>query len=364
MSISACTIMKNEFQNLPSYVNKLQRYVEEIVLVDNGSTDNSAELARSLGCVVLSSDNEFDKARNRYIETAKSEWLLTIDIDEEMLPQHLLLLKKALKKLDSDVYGVSIPCIQYFGERKWATWYTPRIIRNSKELGYSSPIHGSITRSIAGSGRKLGYIPALLHHFDGVISCERNLAKRQRNIGLLEKETKVNPTRASAYFQLAKEFYAIGEVNKALELTNTALRLDTDHHTYIMLEYAQILTDLGLYQQAYHYANKQMETYHKLIKEGVPRAQRHIREVDLCRVVLSRCLWETGEKERAIEILLENIQENPDLPHNYLSVYNCNPAKFQSYFAAAVQRNPLILDSRVSQPEKKYNIYSFLSCVF
>jgi len=85
-TITAAVIALNERANLPGLVQSLA-WVDEIVLVDGGSRDGTAELARSLGCKVI--EHPFDNyaaQRNRALRAASSNWILSIDADERCTP--------------------------------------------------------------------------------------------------------------------------------------------------------------------------------------------------------------------------------------------------------------------------------------
>ena len=107
MKIIAIMIIKNEEKNLHRCFNSIKNFVDEIVVVDTGSTDKSMEIARSYGahvyeknCDITFEQNSetitrlnFSKARNesvkRGIEVAgedKDFWFFQIDADEELAP--------------------------------------------------------------------------------------------------------------------------------------------------------------------------------------------------------------------------------------------------------------------------------------
>ena len=51
--ISACTITKNEEKNIARSIESYKDYVDEIIIVDTGSTDNTVSVAKSLGAKVF-----------------------------------------------------------------------------------------------------------------------------------------------------------------------------------------------------------------------------------------------------------------------------------------------------------------------
>ena len=82
MSISAALITLNEARNLTELLPRLA-WVDEVVVVDGGSEDGTADIARGHGCrVVVHPFDTFAAQRNRAIDLAREEWVLSIDADE------------------------------------------------------------------------------------------------------------------------------------------------------------------------------------------------------------------------------------------------------------------------------------------
>lgn len=82
--LSLCMITKNESKNIENCINSVDGLVDEIIVVDTGSTDDTKEIATKLGCKVYDFEwcNDFAKARNYSIEKASNDWILVLDADE------------------------------------------------------------------------------------------------------------------------------------------------------------------------------------------------------------------------------------------------------------------------------------------
>jgi glycosyltransferase involved in cell wall biosynthesis len=89
MKISACLIVKDEERHLDRCLSSLQGIVDEIVVVDTGSTDGTLEIAQSHGAVIGSFDwcDDFSAARNASLDLATGDWVLWIDADEALTPE-------------------------------------------------------------------------------------------------------------------------------------------------------------------------------------------------------------------------------------------------------------------------------------
>lgn len=101
--LSAVLITKNEENNIPDCLASLS-LADEIVVLDTGSQDNSVKLCQSLGAKVYLQDKweGFGKAKQRAVEYATHDWILSIDADERLSPE----LQEELKSLkDRDFEG-------------------------------------------------------------------------------------------------------------------------------------------------------------------------------------------------------------------------------------------------------------------
>jgi len=82
--ISLHLLVKNEEALLPGLLNMMRPWVNEIVVIDTGSTDHSVKIARSFTSLVLECElnHDFAAARNAGLEIATCSWILQIDADE------------------------------------------------------------------------------------------------------------------------------------------------------------------------------------------------------------------------------------------------------------------------------------------
>src|SRR5438309_1213713 len=85
--LSACLIVKNEEHNLERCLGSLQGAVDEVVLLDTGSTDRTVEIATAMGARVFYFEwcDDFSAARNESLRHARGEWIIWVDGDDELL---------------------------------------------------------------------------------------------------------------------------------------------------------------------------------------------------------------------------------------------------------------------------------------
>lgn len=119
-NIVAVFITKNEEENLPRLFKSLEGFADRTVIVDTGSTDNTVELAKTLGADVhqISWPDSFSDARNRAVElanTGKANWIAMFDADEIL--EDPVGLRKKLREVEDDIGVIGIYHRTRFGHR-------------------------------------------------------------------------------------------------------------------------------------------------------------------------------------------------------------------------------------------------------
>ena len=86
MRLSVILITKNEAANLRACIETVA-FADQIIVVDSGSTDGTVALAHELGATVLETDwPGFGRQKNRALDLADGDWVLSIDADERVTP--------------------------------------------------------------------------------------------------------------------------------------------------------------------------------------------------------------------------------------------------------------------------------------
>jgi glycosyltransferase involved in cell wall biosynthesis len=82
-------IVKNEEACLERCLKSVCDHVDEIIIVDTGSTDGTVEIAKSYGARIYHHpwENDFSKHRNQSLSYATGGWIFQLDADEELFPE-------------------------------------------------------------------------------------------------------------------------------------------------------------------------------------------------------------------------------------------------------------------------------------
>jgi tetratricopeptide (TPR) repeat protein len=215
--ISACLIAKNEQAHLERCLSSVKPYVDEIVLVDTGSTDDTVQIAESFGCKIASFQwvNDFSAARNVSLETATGDWALWMDADEELTESAGALLRGATTQREFGGYFLTIVDLMEEEEAANAARRSSlRLFQLRPEIRFRGRIHEQISPAIEELGLPIGQLTQalILHHgFKQQVMDSKD--KLQRNISMLLEEVRDAPEDAFHWFNLALA-YSSGQMHE------------------------------------------------------------------------------------------------------------------------------------------------------
>lgn len=106
--LSLIMIVKNEEVFLKQCLESVEDLVDEMVIVDTGSTDRSVEIAESFGARIYHHawQNSFSEARNYGLQFAKGNWLLQLDGDEELVREDIPLIRQCIQSSEYNGFNV------------------------------------------------------------------------------------------------------------------------------------------------------------------------------------------------------------------------------------------------------------------
>jgi tetratricopeptide (TPR) repeat protein len=188
--LSACMIVKNEEKNLERCLKSIKKLVDEIVVVDTGSTDQTVSIAKHFGARVYHHEwqNDFSLHRNQAISYAQGRWVMTIDADEELVLENNVdnkQIREFLRSMDNRYPAV---CITFHDIQKGSDilqFNSARIFRRGL-VEYKGMVHNQPTLKIEGNSV---FCPGIhLKHYGYDLTPEQKAAKFERTHTLLMKQ--------------------------------------------------------------------------------------------------------------------------------------------------------------------------------
>ncbi len=213
--ISLCMIVRNEEETLDRCLSSVRGAVDEIVVVDTGSTDSTVEVARNhaASVVIHKWNDDFSEARNLSLSSATGDWILVLDADEELTPESCARLREAVASTSADGLEVTVRSemppqdIMRYEDTKIV-----RLFRNRKEYRYIMPIHEQIRSSIENNGGNI--IPSDLmisHHGYANATVQGGVNRGERNLKVLNAALSASPDNAYLHYQIGVTLMSIGK---------------------------------------------------------------------------------------------------------------------------------------------------------
>jgi len=255
--ISACMIIKDEEENLKRCLKSAKDIVDEIIVVDTGSTDKSIKVAESFNAKIIKHDwnDDFAEARNIALENATGDWILQLDADEELHPSTKKQIKNEMLNTAIDGVNVVIRNLQPKGEMvSYIDENQVRLFKNKPEYRFQNRINEQIVASIADTGGLFSESDIIINHYGFQSSSEE---RTKRNLSLLNNELKEHPQDPHLLFKLGETYKAMQKWDKAADCFTKALAqssLTKEVKEIIYLRLGQISLARNEYTSAKKYA--------------------------------------------------------------------------------------------------------------
>ncbi len=250
-------IVRDEAGELAACLAAARPAVDEIVVLDTGSQDGSAELAAGLGARVARASwgHDFAAARNRSLELARGDWVLVLDADERLLEPAAARerLQAFAARAPRSAGQLEVRNLGPDPSRALVTRFFPA----SPSWRFAGRIHERVLCAGAEPPRAPTGVALEHHGYRPEIVAARG--KLARNAELLERELAQAPADAYLWFQLGRTRATGGEHERALSAFERALEACPDDAPFgaLLLESAAYsLRALGRSRQAYEWLSQ------------------------------------------------------------------------------------------------------------
>ncbi len=229
-SICCSMIVKNAEDTIDRAIRSVIPVCRQIVVVDTGSFDSTPSIASRLGAELhfFKWNNDFSEARNYALKFPRTEWVIILDADEELITDSLI---RNIHLLDNnDVGGIRTTIKNYLSaentspdllttentsivEHKYTRIFR---IRNSNSeklpVKFIGKIHEQISDSIIDCGYQIIDSDIIINHY-GYIG--KNPEKINRNLELIKSELEKNPDDLWIQFHFGETVFGSGNLNDA-----------------------------------------------------------------------------------------------------------------------------------------------------
>ncbi len=238
-------IVKNEQNRITWCLSNIAPLVDEMIVVDTGSNDNTIELAKTAGATVYSHEWQGNtaQARNFGLKHANYHWILVLDADETISKKDFPAIKRFINDTpadgfifnqrhytnDPDVENWRPNDFSYEESRQYAGFFDVQVIRlfrNRPDIIYQGNAHELVEHSLKDSIKKHTNIP--IHHYgiaEGRISSDE---KNRHYLSLLYKDLQTDPDSFKTHFLLGRQYYQLNNTQNAIEHLEKAVSIRPD----------------------------------------------------------------------------------------------------------------------------------------
>lgn len=243
-SISFCMLNRNSGDTMRDCLDSVAGLVDEIIVVDTGSTDTSPQIAAGFGARIIEAPwrDDFAEARNVYLEAARCPWVLSLDSDEVLEPCHPGSLSNFLALVPAAAFRLRVRTYFRYRDFGWALGpsdsapptlpnvgstdsHPIRLFRRLPGIEYTRPVHESVAPSIARLGLKARKVSLTVHHF-GLLDAAAAVPKLKRYEALGRIKASRYSGGLMAHLELGKIYFAQGRLKRAVSELDRAARLD------------------------------------------------------------------------------------------------------------------------------------------
>lgn len=214
VTLSAALIVKDEERSIERCIQSIINAVDEIIVVDSGSTDQTLSILQKYPQVKvypLPWNDNFAELRNEALRHVSSDWVFWLDADEWLDEEDRSLIRIAAGIYSSMDFFIPAlqPClINHVNSSQLHEFSVPRLFQTNKGIFYSGRIHEQLATEKEGiftTNVLHKPVGIRLHHdgYEPAIKAQKN--KSTRNIKLLELMTEEDPTNPGWWYFLGRE---------------------------------------------------------------------------------------------------------------------------------------------------------------
>lgn len=209
-TISVAMIVKNEEAVLETCLKSIVG-VDEIVILDTGSTDKTGEIARRYTDKYIEGEyawnDNFAEAYNESFKRCTGDWILSVDADERLEDGGIEKIKTLLGGIPLWIDAISFDIINEGNSGGYLKYESVRLIRNNRGIVWRGVVHACLdVMGVLSSGIRIYHRDSPSHARDP-----------GRTLRILTKEIEKNPTLIRERFYLAREYFERKEWEIAIE---------------------------------------------------------------------------------------------------------------------------------------------------
>ena len=225
--VSLTMIVRNEETNLPTCLKSAADLVDEVIVVDTGSTDGTKAIAQRLGAKVHEFPwvDSFAAARNEALRHATGDWAFWLDADDRLDDENRKRLRRLFASLQPQnvAYAMKCLCLPDPKHKTSTVVDHVRLFRNHPQIRWRYRVHEQILPAIRSQGGTILTADVTIHHA-GYQDLSLRSRKHERDLRLLELDHAEHPEDPFILFNIGWVYTEKGQPGRALPLLQGSLK--------------------------------------------------------------------------------------------------------------------------------------------
>ncbi len=246
--LSLCLIARDSARTLGACLTSIRPWVDEMIVVDTGSQDDTPQIAGQLGARVFAFPwcDDFSAARNVSLGHARGKWLFWMDSDDTIDETNGRRLRDlAHSAPDSDVLGyvmqVHCPAPSTGGESELTVVDHVKLIRNLPALRFDGRIHEQILPAIRAQGGEIGWTDIHVVHSGSNQSPAGRRRKQERDLRILHLELAERPEHPFTLFNLGMTYADADDYPQAAGYLQRSIAAARPEESHLRKAYALLV---------------------------------------------------------------------------------------------------------------------------
>ncbi len=250
ITVTLAMMVKDEEDNLPRCLASVTPLVDEIVIVDTGSSDRTVQIATAYGAKVLHQPwpGDYSVPRNLGIDAASCNWILSLDADEVISERDHDLFLHLIQASAGQIVAYHAIARDYTNQislegwqpnqgeypaeetgRGWVHSSRVRIFPNMPGVRFENPIHEMVGPWLRRAGVRILPADFVIHHY-GYLDNERQQRKLEHYYQLCEKKYIESNASPDALIELGVQAAFTGRYERAITVLQQLLEKQPDSY--------------------------------------------------------------------------------------------------------------------------------------
>jgi tetratricopeptide (TPR) repeat protein len=246
--VSLCMIVRDSARTLRPCLASIAPWVDELIVVDTGSTDDTPEIARSFGAHVHHFPwcDDFAVARNESLKYATGDWVFWMDSDDTITEENGRKLRDFASQSPADApmaFVMQVHCPGAEGDDVTVVDHV-KLFQNLPDLRFEGRIHEQILAAIRRLNGEVAWTDIFVTHSGSDHSPAGRHRKQQRDLRLLELELQDRPDHPFALFNVGMTYADMERHDEAVDSLRRSLAVSNTQESHVRKAYALLTSSL------------------------------------------------------------------------------------------------------------------------